>query len=165
MSEEPSKISTPTQEDPSEVPPPPYGPPQPEYLPAELADPPPQVRYSPPAGDQTVRLQDIRSIDVVDRSAPRITRQESDNWRIELRNCCLAWFSACDNVCKKYLLATISILITPAQIVSQNPAVGGKRSKFRTLTLVFLDRKSKHERHLKEAESPRQSCPQSPRAF
>lgn len=53
----------------------------------------------------------------------------------------------------KHLRATISILITPAQIVSQNPAVDGKRSKSRTLTLVFLD----HERHLKVAESRRQS--------
>ena len=99
MSEEPSKTSTPTQEGPSVATLQPYGLPQPEYLPAELVDPPPQVGCSP-AGDQPVSLQDIQSIGVVDRPARRLARQESFNWRIELRNCCLAWYSACEGVCK-----------------------------------------------------------------
>jgi len=99
MSDETSKKSTPTQEGPSEATPPPYEPPQPGYLPAELVDPPPQVGYSP-AGDQSASFHDIRAIDVVDRPAPRITRQESVDWRIELRNCCLVWSSACGDICK-----------------------------------------------------------------
>ena len=45
----------------------------------------------------------------------------------------------------KHLRATISIMITPAQFVSQNPAVDGKRYKSRTLTLAFL--------HLAEVET------------
>ena len=109
MSEEPSTNSTATQGDPSEAPPPPYGPPQPGYLPAELVDPPPQVRYSP-AGNQTASLRDIHSIDVVDRPARQIparqiparqiTRQESANWRKELQDCCLIWCSTCGDICK-----------------------------------------------------------------
>ena len=91
--------STATQGDSSEAPPPPYGPPQPGYLPAELVDPPARVRYSP-AGDQTARLQDIHWIDVVDRPARRITRQESNNWCTELRDCCLIWISTCGDICK-----------------------------------------------------------------
>ena len=93
--------STATQGDPSEGTLSPYGPPQPGYLPAELVDPPPQVgyRYSP-RGDQTASLQDIHSIDVVDRPARRITRQESDNWCTELRDCCLIWSSTCGDICK-----------------------------------------------------------------
>ena len=99
MSEEPSTNSAATQGDPSEAPPPPYGPPQPGYLPAELVDPPPRVRYSP-AGNQTASLQDIHSIDVVDRPARQITRQESANWRKELQDCCLIWCSTCGDICK-----------------------------------------------------------------
>lgn len=104
MSEDPSKISVPTQEDPVEASPTSYGPLQPEYIPAELVDPPPQVGYPSPAGDQTVGFQDANRIVVVDQPTPRArirhVQEQPPNWHAELWDCCVVWYSACDHICE-----------------------------------------------------------------